>query len=124
MKKEGSAFNVARAIQVAADHAFTIFGGTRPTAPKTFVLYVPSSAPEASNAIQAAATKLKSIGVKLMVVGLKEADEALYRVASSQPSQKHFLYGSYDDVHSQLFDAVDTICKGTLSIFSLIHVCS
>lgn len=115
IQKEGSGFNVARAIQVAANHAFTIFGGTRPTAPKTFVLYVPTSAAESSAAIQAAAAKLKSIGVKLMIVGLKESDESLYKVVSSQPAKKHFLYGNYDDVHAQVFEAVETICKGKLT---------
>jgi len=118
-EKEGDGFNVARAIQVAADNAFTIFGGTRPTAPKTFVLYVPKSAPGTSAAIQAAANKLKSIGVKLMIVGLQGTDEALFKTVSSQPFKKHLLYGSYDDVHAQVFDAVDTICKGMLIVNSL-----
>lgn len=113
IEREGDGFDVARAIEVAADHAFTMFGGTRPTAPKTFVLYVPKSTPGTTAAIQTAATKLKSIGVKLMIVGLQDADEALFKTVSSQPFKKHFLYGTYDDVHSQVFDAVDTICKGT-----------
>jgi hypothetical protein len=41
LKQRGTGFNVKRALQVAADNAFTIFGGVRQTAPKTYVLFVP-----------------------------------------------------------------------------------
>lgn len=111
LKPSGTQLNVAKAIQVAADNAFTIFGGTRPTAPKTFVLYVPSSRPEDAAAIKAASDKLKSVGVRLMVVGSEENVD-FYRGVSTQPPQKHYLHGSYDKNAAGVFDAVDTICKG------------
>jgi len=113
LKMSGKGFNVKDALRVAADHAFTMFGGTRPTAPKTFVLFVPGQVSGNADEVHTAATKLKSVGVRLMVLGLKDKiDYELFRTATSQPTQKHYRYGDYDEIGASVYDAADVICKG------------
>lgn len=113
LKLSGKGFNVKDALRVAADHAFTMFGGTRPTAPKTFVLFVPGAVSGNADEIQTAAAKLKSVGVRLMVLGLKDKiDYDLFRTATSQPVQKYYRYGNYDEIGASVYDAADVICKG------------
>lgn len=113
LKLSGNGYNVRDALRVAADHAFTMFGGTRPSAPKTFVLFVPGTVSGNGDEIQAAAAKLKSIGVRLMVMAVKDKNSYdLFSTATSQPAQKHYMYGDYDLLGASVYDAVDTICKG------------
>ncbi|XP_048583307.1 uncharacterized protein LOC5512020 isoform X1 [Nematostella vectensis] len=112
LKPSGSGFNIGAALRVATDHAFTMFGGVRQTAPKTFVLYVPDKADTPRDAIEAAVKKLKSIGVRLMIVGIKDrVDKAAFSTLSTQPPRKHLLHGGFDEVGAQVYDAVETICK-------------
>ncbi|EDO40323.1 predicted protein, partial [Nematostella vectensis] len=44
LQSAGLGVDVASAIKLAADNAFTVFGGVRQTVPKTFVLFVPGKA--------------------------------------------------------------------------------
>lgn len=41
LQTRGNEMNVVKALELAADNAFTIFGGVRQTAPKTFIVFVP-----------------------------------------------------------------------------------
>jgi len=94
-----------------------MFGGVRQTVPKTFVIFVPETETVSKEVIEAASRKLKSMGVRLLFVGLDgKIDVAFYKSISSQPSTRYLLTG-YDtqeltDVAS--FEAVDTICKGEI----------
>lgn len=66
--------------------------------------------------IKAAATKLKGMGVRLMVVGIQNtADRATYSTLVTQP-QKHYLINKadYTDLSVALYEMADTVCKGML----------
>lgn len=111
---KGSGFNITKALKVAADYGFTIYGGTRPTAPKTFILVVPGAIPPGEeSAIKDAARKLKAMGVRLVVLGIKGGpDEQTLRRISTQPSRKYVTYGSYNDFIASTERISRTICRG------------
>ena len=116
--------NVNQAIRVAADHAFTMFGGVRQIFPKTYILFVPKQATVDESVIKAAADKLKSAGVRLMIVGLdKYLDKTFYKGISSQPSGRYVLSGfdMQELIKVATYEAAEAICKGKITnIFTLL----
>ena len=113
LQQTGSGYNVEEAITRAADNGFTIFGGTRPTAPKVMILLVPEST-SPDPAVAAAAQKLKSQGVKLITVkiGSKVSGDT-FKLAGSQPPSRYFFDAqNFNDVDSYIRDSIDTACKG------------
>lgn len=114
LELKGSGYNIAKALQVAADYGFTIFGGTRPTAPKTLVLIVPGAIPPGEEAaVEAAAKKLKGMGVRLVLLGVNGGpDENALKRLSTQPSKKFVTYGSYDDFILSTEPISKVICEG------------
>ena len=115
LELRGSGYDVAKALSVAADHGFTVYGGTRPTAPKTFVLVVPGEIPAGQEqAVEDASRKLKSMGVKLMILVLgsdKTNVQDLSRQVS-QPARKFLTVGSYDEMIAATERNARTICRG------------
>jgi len=110
----GSGYNITKALQVAADYGFTIFGGTRPTAPKTLVLLVPGAIPPGEEVVvEAAARKLKGMGVRLLLLGIKGGpDESTLKRLSTQPSKKFVTYGNFDDFIASTEPISKVICQG------------
>lgn len=116
IQQQGSGYNVQEALNRAADNGFTIFGGTRPTAPKIMILLVPeSTSPDA--AVITAAKKLKSQGVKLITIKIgSKVNSNTYKLASSQPSSKHFFDArSFIESTDYVREAIDSACKGELT---------
>ncbi|EDO40880.1 predicted protein [Nematostella vectensis] len=114
-KKHG--FDTAAAIKVAADHAFSMFGGVRQTQPKVFVLFAPRGSTSTAAEIKEAAEKLKKNGIRLMVVGIdNSADTATYSSAVTQPA-KRFLMNTkdYDDLNAAVWEIADTVCKSAVT---------
>ena len=113
IQQAGSGYNVEEAITRAAASGFTIFGGTRPTAPKILVLLV-SESTSSDNAVLSAAEKLKSQGVKLITVKIgNKINNNAFQLASSQPSSKHFFDArSFSDISDFTREAIDSACKG------------
>lgn len=118
---QGNGFNVTKALQVAADYGFTIFGGTRPTAPKTFVLVIPGAIPSGEvPAVEAAARKLKAMGVRLLLLGVNGGpDLNTLKRLSTQPSRKFVTYGNYDDFIASSEPISKVICRGKRNIVIL-----
>lgn len=119
----GSGVDVNKAIRSAADHLFTIYGGVRQTVPKTLVIFIPQPETVDQDAIKAATEKLKSLGVRILFVGLQDnIDTAFYARVASQPSARYLLTGfdikELTEVAS--YEAVDTICKGMELIYALL----
>jgi len=114
IQPSGNGFNVEAAFKRAADHAFTIFGGVRQTVPKTFVIFVPREASTPVQNVLAAAQNLKRMGVKVVVLGLKEVPQINdYRqYAASQPSSKFFFGETLEEISGSIYDIKETICKG------------
>ena len=109
--------DVNKAIRVAADDAFTIFGGVRQVIPKNFVIFVPKTETADKAAIVAATRKLKSIGVRILFVGLQNSiDTTFYASIASQPVARYLLTGldMKELIHVASYEAADTICKGKL----------
>jgi hypothetical protein len=119
LQLKGTGFDVANAINVAADQGFTIYGGTRPTAPKTLVLIIPGDIPaDQEQAVDNAVNKLKSMGVKLMLFALggdKTNTQSLKRFAT-QPARKYLTVGSYDTMIASTERNAKTICRGRQSL--------
>lgn len=113
LQQFGNGFNVSATLKMAADNTFTIFGGVRPSAPKTMILITVGSN-ETSKEILQAAERLKELGVRLIIVGIGEGlDADLMKLASSQPSSRFYYEArQYVDVHSQLDKLIDSACKG------------
>ena len=115
VQQTGRGFNLAAALTTAANNAFTIFGGTRPSAPKTMILLTAGSASSSQDFLQAA-TRLKDVGVRLIIVGIGEdVDAELMRLAGSQPSLRFYYEAQeYVDLHTQIDQIVYSACKGWL----------
>lgn len=116
LKAIGRGIDVEQALQVASNAGFSIFGGVRQTSPKAFILFVPEGASISSTSIREAATNLKSLGVRLFVIGLKSAiDKSLIKALVSQPSQK-FIYtaDSYNELAALASEIVDSLCRGNI----------
>ncbi|KXJ15571.1 Collagen alpha-6(VI) chain [Exaiptasia diaphana] len=114
MTQQGSGVDVNQALRSAADHVFTIFGGVRQTVPKTFVIFIPQPETVDQDLIKAMTEKLKSMGVRIMFVGLQEKiDTPFYGQLSSQPSARYLLTGFDIKELTEVatYEAVDTICK-------------
>lgn len=114
IQPSGNGFNVEAAFRRAADHAFTMFGGVRQTVPKTFVIFVPREASTPMQNVLASAQNLKRMGVKVVILGLKEVPQINdYRqYAASQPSTKFFFGDTLDDIDGSIYDIKETICQG------------
>ena len=114
--QQGNEVNEVSAIDEAFHVTFTIFGGVRQAAPKSFILLVPEGSVNNRQEILAAARRLKSLGVKLVTVGVGGGvDSELYKLASSQPSS-NFFYRIPDrgDLRAQNRDVANVVCKGNL----------
>ncbi|EDO40322.1 predicted protein [Nematostella vectensis] len=109
----GSSLNLARAFEVAADHGFTIYGGVRQTVPKIFVVYIPGPVSSPPAEVQAAVTKLKGLGVRVVLLGLdSNIDKSLYSTVSTQPSRKFVLTAdSFAGLNLALNAAANRICN-------------
>ncbi|XP_032229945.1 collagen alpha-6(VI) chain isoform X2 [Nematostella vectensis] len=109
----GDQMRIDRAIDTAGDYGFTIYGGVRQTMPKTFVLFAPTNSSSSAAANMKAAEKLKSLGVRLLIVGLTaDINKVDFSSVVSQPSRK-FLFSSaaYDGFTSVRHDMASTLCN-------------
>ncbi|XP_048583231.1 uncharacterized protein LOC5507629 isoform X2 [Nematostella vectensis] len=112
LKPEGIGFNVRKALEVASDNAFTIFGGVRQTAPKTFVLFIPGPLKQDMKEIDAAALKLKNMGVRVLMLGIKDKIDASLATTASQPPSRYFIQTlDYEELGVAAYEAADTVCK-------------
>ena len=114
LSQQGTQVNVASALKEAAHNTFTIFGGVRQSSPKAFVLVVPEGSVNSRQEVLTAAERLKSLGVRLFIVGVGAGIDAnLLRLSSSQPYAK-FFHNIPD--HKTLFiksrDIAEVVCKG------------
>lgn len=131
IQQSGSGFNIAEALNRASDNGFTIFGGTRPSIPKVMILLAPKSTSSQAAAAQAA-TKLKSVGAKLITVswGPDQSNQNILKAISSQPKRK-FSYHSPDVIglNDETNNIINTACyckydeEGKGAHFSLMTSC-
>lgn len=106
--------NLAELFNKAADHGFTIYGGTRQTAPKVLVVFIPGPVSSSPEEIKRAADKLKGLGVRIVVLGLNNAiDKGLYSTIVTQPASKYLLTAdTYNGLSLALSAAQNRICNG------------
>ena len=114
LSQQGNSANVVSALDEAYGSTFTMYGGVRQSKPKVFVLIVPEGSVGGRQEVLQGAARLKSLGVRLLTVGVgQNIDQNLYALASTQPSSK-FFYGVPD--HKELIgksrDVADVLCKG------------
>lgn len=114
LTQQGRSVNVVSALDEAFRFTFTIFGGVRQSSPKVFILLVPEGSVSSQQEVRDAAAKLKSLGVRLLTVGVgRNIDQNLYELASTQPPSK-FFYSVPDhrDLSEKSRDIAGVICKG------------
>ena len=70
LTQQGRGVSVVSALNEATHNTFTIFGGTRQSVPKAFVLLVSEGYVKNRQEVLAAANRLKSLGVKLLTVAV------------------------------------------------------
>ena len=114
LSQQGNSANVVSALDEAYGSTFTMYGGVRQSKPKVFVLIVPEGSVGGQQEVLQGAARLKSLGVRLLTVGVgQNIDQNLYALASTQPSSK-FFYGVPD--HKELIGksraVADVLCKG------------
>ena len=112
--QQGSDVNVAAALEEAFHNTFTIYGGVRQSAPKALILLVPEGSSSSRQAVQDAAERLKSLGVRLLIIGVgANIDQSLYELASTQPASK-FFYLVPDPLSLNTYgrSVADVVCKG------------
>lgn len=116
LTQQGTKVDVVSALDEASHITFTIFGGVRQSSPKAFVLLVPEGSVNNRQEVLAAAGRLKSLGVKLVILTVGgSVDENLYRLASTQPNSR-FLYNIPDHkaLGTKSRDVAELVCKGKL----------
>ena len=114
LTQQGTKVDVVSALDEASHITFTIFGGVRQSSPKAFVLLVPEGSVSNRQEVLAAAGRLKSLGVKLVILTVGgSVDENLHRLASTQPSSR-FLYSTPDHkaLGTKSRDVAELVCKG------------
>lgn len=114
LSQQGTQVNVASALSEAAHNTFTIFGGVRQSSPKAFVLVVPEGSVDSRREVLTAAERLKSLGVRLFIVGVGAGiDQNLLRLSSSQPYAK-FFYSIPDHrtLSPKSREIAEVVCKG------------
>jgi hypothetical protein len=105
-----------KALRTAVHQAFTISGGVRQGPySKIFVIFIPKLDNDDEKITKESADMLKSIGVKLMIVGLSSnVDQRYYRSISSQPASSYIVTGveMLELIHFATSKAAVAICKG------------
>ena len=114
---EKGGLNIVSALSEAMHHSFTIYGGVRQSVPKSMVLIVPEGVRRVNSDepdIEEAAEKLKSIGVRLIVVRIgRGIKESLYSRVSSQPSSRYLQkMADYKELESHARDTAKLLCDG------------
>lgn len=116
LTQQGREVNVVSALDEAFRFAFSIFGGVRQSKPKAFILLVPEGSVSSQQEVLNAAARLKSLGVRLLTVGIGgRIDQNLYELASTQPPSKFFYdVPNHNDLSAKSRDVAEVICKGNL----------
>lgn len=116
LTQQGRQINVVSALDEAFRSTFSIFGGVRQSKPKSFVLLVPEGSVSSRQEVLNAAARLKSLGVRLLTVGIGGSiDQNLYELASTQPPSKFFYdVPNHNDLNAKSRDVAEVICKGNL----------
>lgn len=116
LTQQGTGVSVVSALNEAAHNTFTLFGGTRPSVPKAFVLLVPEGYVNNRQEVLVAANRLKSLGVKLLTVAVGSGvDQNLFQLSSTQPPSK-FFYSVPNNrtLFTKSRDIAEVVCKGNL----------
>lgn len=118
LTQQGRQVNVVSALDEAFRSTFSIFGGVRQSKPKSFVLLVPEGSVSSRQEVLNAAARLKSLGVRLLTVGIgRNIDQNLYELASTQPPSKFFYdVPNHNDLKAKSRDVAEVICKGNFLI--------
>ena len=116
LTQQGTGVNVVSALEEAYRFSFTIFGGVRQSSPKVFILLVPEGSASSQQEVLYAASRLKSLGVRVLTLGIGGSiDRNLYELASTQPSSKFFYnVPNHGDLSQKSRDVAEVICKGNL----------
>lgn len=116
LAQQGREVNVVSALDEAFRVTFSIYGGVRQSKPKAFILIVPEGSASSQQDVQLAAARLKSLGVRLLTVGIGGSiNQDLYKLASTQPPSKFFYnVPNINDLGTKSRDVAEVICKGNL----------
>ena len=116
LTQQGRAVNVVSALDEAFRFTFSIYGGVRQSKPKAFILIVPEGSTSSQQEVLLAANRLKSLGVRLLTVGVGGSiNQNLYQLASTQPPSKFFYnVPNINDLSTKSRDVAEVICKGNL----------
>jgi len=118
LTQQGREVNVVSALDEAFSFTFSIYGGVRQSKPKAFILVVPEGSVSSQEEVISAANRLKSLGVRLLSVGVGGSiNQALYQLASTQPPSKFFYnVPNSNDLSTKSRDVAEVICKGNLCV--------
>ena len=116
LAQQGREVNVVSALDEAFRFTFSIYGGVRQSKPKAFILIVPEGSVSSQQEVLLAAARLKSLGVRLLTVGVGGSiNQNLYKLASTQPPSKFFYnVPNINDLSTKSRDVAEVICKGNL----------
>ena len=116
LAQQGREVNVVSALDEAFRFTFSIYGGVRQSKPKAFILIVPEGSVSSQQEVLLAAARLKSLGVRLLTVGVGGSiNQDLYKLASTQPPSKFFYnVPNINDLSTKSRDVAEVICKGNL----------
>ena len=114
--QQGREVNVVSALDEAFRFTFSIYGGVRQSKPKAFILIVPEGSASSQQEVLRAAARLKSLGVRLLTVGVGGSiNQNLYELASTQPPSKFFYnVPNPNDLGTKSRNVAEVICKGNL----------
>lgn len=123
LTQQGREVNVVSALDEAFRFTFSIYGGVRQSKPKAFILIVPEGSASSQQEVLLAAARLKSLGVRLLTVGVGGSiNQNLYKLASTQPPLKFFYnVPNINDLSTKSRDVAEVICKGNLCRKNTFH---
>ena len=123
--QQGREVNVVSALDEAFRFTFSIYGGVRQSKPKAFILIVPEGSVSSQQEVLRAAARLKSLGVRLLTVGVGGSiNQNLYELASTQPPSKFFYnVPNPNDLGTKSRNVAEVICKGNLCGKNTFHLC-
>ncbi|XP_078718860.1 collagen alpha-1(XIV) chain-like isoform X1 [Lampetra fluviatilis] len=107
---KGGSTNTGDALQFAQRMMFAEGAGTRDGIPKiAFVITDGKS----QDAVAAPAQQLRSAGIEIFTLGIKEADVAELQEMASAPLERHlFNVASFDDVKGVQGEIISHVCQG------------